>query len=56
MFGSIPGAIIAFVGHLISALLGGMPWDHSTCWLVLKWQCLFGCLLIVYKKGITITS
>ena len=51
MFGSIPGAIIAFIAHLLSAFLGGMPLGPFHFLIGLRWPCLFGCLRFFIKKG-----
>lgn len=51
MFGSIPGAIIAFVAHLLSALLGGMPLGPFHLLIGLEMAVLVWLFAIVYKKG-----
>ena len=51
MFGSIPGAIIAFVAHLLSALLGGMPLGPFHLLIGLEMAVLVWLFAIFYKKG-----
>jgi uncharacterized membrane protein len=51
MFGSIPGAIIAFVAHLLSALLGGMPLGPFHLLIGFEMAVLVWLFAIFYKKG-----
>ena len=51
MFGGIPGAIIAFIGHLISAFIGGMPLGAFHLLIGLEMALLVWLFAIFYKKG-----
>lgn len=51
MFGGIPGAIIAFIGHLISAFIGGMPLGAFHLLIGLEMGLLVWLFAIFYKKG-----
>ena len=50
MFGSIPGAIIAFIAHLLSALLGGMPLGPFHLLIGLEMAVLVWLFAIFYKN------
>ena len=50
MFGSIAGAIIAFVAHLLSALLGGMPLGPFHLLIGLEMAVLVWLFAMFYKK------
>jgi uncharacterized membrane protein len=51
MFGSIPGAIIAFIAHLLSALLGGMPLGAFHLLIAVEMAVLVWLFAIFYKIG-----
>ncbi|WP_338471480.1 ECF transporter S component [Niallia sp. XMNu-256] len=51
MLGSLPGATIAFIGHLLSALFGGMPMGPLHLLVGLEMAALVWLFAIFYKKG-----
>ena len=51
MLGGIPGAMIAFFGHLVSALIGGMPMGAFHLIVGLEMAVLVWLFAIVFKKG-----
>ena len=51
MLGSLPGAVIAFIGHLLSALIGGMPMGPLHFIVGLEMAVLVWLFAILYKKG-----
>ncbi|WP_428910549.1 ECF transporter S component [Niallia sp. Krafla_26] len=51
MLGSIPGAIIAFIAHLLSALIGGMPMGAFHLVVGLEMAVLVWLFAMIFKKG-----
>ncbi len=51
MLGSLPGAVIAFIGHLLSALIGGMPMGPLHFIVGFEMAVLVWLFAILYKKG-----
>ena len=51
MFGGFLGGIIAFFGHLLSALIGGMPMGALHLIVGLEMAFLVWLFAVIYKKG-----
>jgi uncharacterized membrane protein len=51
LLGSIPGALIAFLGHMLSALIGGMPLGPFHLLIAVEMAVLVWFFAIFYKKG-----
>lgn len=51
IFGGGPGAIIAFLGHLLSALIGGMPLGLFHLLIAFEMSLLVWMFAFVYRKG-----
>jgi hypothetical protein len=51
ILGGGPGALIAFLGHLVSALIGGMPLGPFHLMIALEMAFLVWLFAILYRKG-----
>ena len=51
IFGGGPGAFIAFLGHLLSAFIGGMPLGPFHFVIAVEMALLVWLFAILYRKG-----
>jgi len=51
ILGGIPGALVAFFGHLISALIGGMPLGPFHFLIAVEMALLVWLFALIYSKG-----
>lgn len=51
LLGSLPGALIAFLGHMLSAFIGGMPLGPFHLLIAVEMAILVWLFTIFYKKG-----
>lgn len=56
LLGGIPGAIVAAFGHMLSALIGGLPLGPMHIFIAVEMAVLVWIFAILYKKNKTIAS